>query len=202
MSKVARLIAACCRRSNEGCARRSPKMCRSTLQISFHDSIHMSDFTVFDRLCLLLSDAGARYRVIAHAAEGKSEDVAAIRGTQPGQGAKAMLCTFKGRPERFVLTVIPGNLKVDFKRVGAAVGEKKATLAPAEVATRLTGCVVGAIPPFAFTGDIELIVDPGLLEGASEIAFNAGRLDRSIVLDSADYVRVARPRLVQLTQDS
>lgn len=161
----------------------------------------MSDFPVFDRLCNLLSEAGARYRVIAHAAEGKSEDVAAIRGTQPGQGAKAMLCSLKGEPERFVLTVIAGNRKVDFRRVAAAVDAKKATLAPAEVATRLTGCVVGAIPPFALTDDIELIVDPGLLEGATEIAFNAGRLDRSIVLDSADYVRVARPRLVHLTQE-
>jgi Ala-tRNA(Pro) deacylase len=111
-----------------------------------------------------------------------------------------MLCTFKGQPQRFVLTVIPGNLRIDFKRVGAAYGERKATLAPSEVAMRLTGCAVGAIPPFIFTNDMELIVDPVLLDGVTEIAFNAGRLDRSIVLNAADYVRVARPRLFEIAQ--
>jgi len=33
------------------------------------------------------------------------------------------------------------------------------------------------------------------VERFGEIAFNAGRLDRSIVLDSTDYMRIARPLL-------
>jgi Ala-tRNA(Pro) deacylase len=45
-----------------------------------------------------------------------------------------------------------------------------------------------------------LLVDPSLMENWSEIAFNAGRLDRSIVLDSRDYLRVARPRLVPISK--
>ncbi|KAB0685746.1 YbaK/prolyl-tRNA synthetase associated domain-containing protein, partial [Burkholderia territorii] len=36
---------------------------------------------------------GARFRVLDHPAEGKSDVIAAIRGTRPEQGAKAMLCT-------------------------------------------------------------------------------------------------------------
>ena len=155
---------------------------------------------VFERLCALLTAAGARYRVIAHEAAGQSETVAAIRGTDPGQGAKAMLCTFKSQPERFVLTVLPGTLKLDFRKVAAACGEQKATLAAPDTATRVTGCAVGAIPPFVFADDIALLVDPALVEHWSEIAFNAGRLDRSIVLDSGDYVRVARPRLVPISK--
>ena len=47
---------------------------------------------VFDQLVQLLDGHGARYRVLEHPAEGKSEEVARIRGTAPGQGAKAMLC--------------------------------------------------------------------------------------------------------------
>jgi Ala-tRNA(Pro) deacylase len=38
-------------------------------------------------------------------------------------------------------------------------------------------------------------VDPALIESHDEVAFNAGRLDRSVVLDSKDYVRIARPLL-------
>jgi Ala-tRNA(Pro) deacylase len=160
------------------------------------------DLPVFERLCALLTDAGARYRVIEHPAAGRSEEVAAIRGTDPRQGAKAMLCTFKTRPQLFVLTVLPGDRKLDFRKVGAALGLGKATLASADDAMRLTGCVVGAIPPFVFSGEIALLVEPALVETWGEIAFNAGRLDRSIVLDSADYVRVARPQLVAMAQDA
>lgn len=155
---------------------------------------------VFDRLCELLATAGARFRVIAHPAAGRSDEVAAIRGTDPRQGAKAMLCALGPQPQRFVLTVLPGTRKLDFRKVGAACGAGKATLAAADVATRVTGCAVGAIPPFVLDADVELLVEPALVEGTGEIAFNAGRLDRSIVLDSADYLRVARPRLVPIAR--
>lgn len=156
--------------------------------------------SVFERLCALLAHANARYRVIEHPAAGRSEEVAAIRGTQPGQGAKAMLCTFRARPQLLVLTVLPGNRKLDFRKVGAAFDLPKATLVDAERATEVTGCVVGAIPPFVFSDEIALVVDPALLEWG-EIAFNAGRLDRSIVLDAADYLRIAQPRLVAIAQE-
>jgi Ala-tRNA(Pro) deacylase len=49
----------------------------------------------------------------------------------------------------------------------------------------LTGCVVGAIPPVAFNSSLKLVVDKQFLERESEIS-NAGRLDRSIVINSAD----------------
>ena len=42
-------------------------------------------------------------------------------------------------------------------------------------------------------------IHEALVERFAEIAFNAGRLDRSIVLDSADYVRIARPALHSLS---
>jgi Ala-tRNA(Pro) deacylase len=159
----------------------------------------MNVSSMFDQLCELLAEAGARYRVVAHPAEGRSEQVAAVRGTAPGQGAKAMLCALKPQSEGYVLAVLPGNLRLDFRSLGAAFGAKKATLASPEVATQVTGCVVGAIPPFVFSEQVRLVVDPALVEGAAEIAFNAGRLDRSIVLDAADYVRIARPHLARIT---
>jgi len=77
---------------------------------------------VFDRLNMLLLQHNARFRVIDHPAEGSSEKVAAIRGTLPGQGAKAMLCQVKGLPELFVLAVLSGNRKLDFKKLGQALG--------------------------------------------------------------------------------
>jgi Ala-tRNA(Pro) deacylase len=60
---------------------------------------------------------------------------------------------------------------------------------------------MGSVPPFSFNPQVRLVVDPALVERFAEIAFNAGRLDRSIVLDSADYVRIARPALHSLSGD-
>ena len=149
----------------------------------------------FDRLTTLLEASAARFRVIEHPAEGRSDLVAQLRGTAPGQGAKAMLCRSKDGEPAYALVVLPGDRKLDFKRVAQALGIRKATLASPEEAMATTGCAIGAIPPFVDGPSLRLVVDPALVEQFDEIAFNAGRLDRSIVLDTADYVRIARPML-------
>lgn len=154
---------------------------------------------MFDKLVALLDSGNARYRVLEHPAEGRSDLVAEIRGTAPGQGAKAMLCKSKSGIGPLVLAVLPGDQKVDFKKVAEAAEMKKVTLASPEEAMLATGCVIGAIPPFSFSEGIVLVVDPALVESYDEIAFNAGCLDRSIVLDAKDYVRIAKPKQHSLT---
>jgi Ala-tRNA(Pro) deacylase len=145
---------------------------------------------VFEQLVALLEANNARFRIIEHPAEGRSGLVAQLRGTKPGQGAKAMLCRSQGS---FVLAVLPGDRRIDFKKVAHAVGNRKAALATPEEAMRETGCAIGAIPPFSFSARIKLVADPALIANHEEIAFNAGRLDRSMVLHAQDYVRIARP---------
>ena len=150
---------------------------------------------MFETLLSLLEKESARFRVIAHPAEGKSEEVARLRGTLPGQGAKAMLCKSRDTAGGYVLAILSGDRKLDFRKVAQAADFRKATLASPEEAMQATGCVIGAIPPFSFSPDILLIADPDLVAGHTEIAFNAGCLDRSIVLDTQDYLRIAQPRL-------
>lgn len=154
--------------------------------------------TLFDRLQDLLQRDGARFRVLDHPPEGKSDEVARIRGTLPGQGAKAMLCKSRDDPDAFVLAVLPGDRKLDFRKVAQAAGLKKVTLASPEEASREMGAGIGAIPPFTFSRRVRLVADPALVQAHDEIAFNAGRLDRSMVLDSRDYVRIAQPLLHEL----
>lgn len=157
---------------------------------------------VFQKLVGLLDGQGARYRVIEHPAAGKSEEVARIRGTEVGQGAKAMACKLKvpDAPAIHVLAVLAADRQLDLNALAAAFGARRASLmSPKEIA-ELTGCVLGAIPPFTFHPDLQLAADPELFERYVEIAFNAGRLDASMVLASEDYLRIGRPRLVRLRQ--
>lgn len=52
--------------------------------------------TTHQQLITLLTQQGARFRVMEHDAVGKCEAVSEIRGTDLGQGAKALVCKVKG----------------------------------------------------------------------------------------------------------
>ena len=154
---------------------------------------------VFDRLVTLLTDAKAKFRVIEHAHEGKSDAISAIRGNRPDQAAKAMVLDVRGGGggKRHVLAILPGSRKLDFAAVAALFEARKCGFASPDTAQALTGCVMGAVPPFALNPDLSIVVEEDLL--ASEtLFFNAGRLDRSMELDTKDWLAVARPRLARI----
>ena len=81
---------------------------------------------VLERLTTLFTEGGAHFRVIHHPAAGQSsQSVAEIRGTELGQGAKALCCTVKGNGvKKHVLGVLPGQQPVSgaahCRRVGDA----------------------------------------------------------------------------------
>ena len=155
------------------------------------------------QLLALLEQHQARYRVVEHQAVGKCEAASEIRGISLGQGAKALVCKVKGNGvNQHVLAILAADQQADLSRLAQHIGGSKASLAsPAEVDT-LTACVFGAIPPFSFHPDLRLIADPLLFDRYPEIAFNAGQLDKSIILNTRDYLRIARPELVAFRRES
>lgn len=148
------------------------------------------------RLVVLLTRENARYRVVNHEAVGKCEAVSEIRGTALGQGAKALVCKVKGNGvNQHVLAILAADQQADLSQLASHLGGLRASLAsPAEV-DMLTGCVFGAIPPFSFHPNLKLVADPLLFERFDEIAFNAGLLEKSVIMNTQDYLRIARPEL-------
>ncbi|HBA1510833.1 TPA: YbaK/prolyl-tRNA synthetase associated domain-containing protein [Citrobacter koseri] len=153
--------------------------------------------TAHQRLITLLSQEGATYRVLSHEAVGKCEAVSEIRGTALGQGAKALVCKVKGNGvNQHVLAILSADQQADLAQLAKHLGGLRASLAsPAEV-DALTGCVFGAIPPFSFHPNLKLVADPLLFERFNEIAFNAGVLEKSVIMNTDDYLRIAQPELV------
>lgn len=153
--------------------------------------------TPHQRLISLLTEQEARFRVVAHEAVGKCEAVSEIRGTDLRQGAKALVCKVKGNGvKKHILAILAADRQAVLSLLASHFGGLKASLAsPAEV-DALTGCVFGAIPPFSFHPDLTLVADPLLFERFDEIAFNAGLLEKSVIMDTQDYLRIARPELV------
>lgn len=155
----------------------------------------------YTRLISLLDQHGAQYRLIDHAPEGRTEIVSGMRGNELRQAAKCMVLMVKigKKVTRYVLAVVPGDTRVDLNAVKALLGGTYISFASSDIAERLAGSVAGTILPFSFDPQLELIVDPSLLEN-SELYFNAARLDRSLALRTSDYVSIAGPRLEKIAQ--
>jgi Ala-tRNA(Pro) deacylase len=158
-----------------------------------------ADRQIYARLIADLDASGARYRLIEHAPEGRTELVSALRGHALASAAKCLILLVKlGKKQtRYVLAVVPGDARLDLAAVKALLGASYVAFADTGRAEQLAGSVSGTVLPFSYDERLELIADPALLDHG-ELYFNAGRLDRSVALASEDYLRLARPRIARI----
>jgi len=154
---------------------------------------------IHEQLCALLDNEGARYRIIEHEAEGRTELIAQIRGNRIEQSIKSIVVQVRlSRKENiYCLANVPGHCRVDLGAIKDYFNADSIGMAQREKAQMLTGCVIGAIPHFSFSDQLQLLADP-LIQENTEVVFNAGRLDRSIFMDLADYIRIAKPQLIKI----
>jgi len=154
----------------------------------------------YERLIALLEERKVSYRLIDHAPEGQTDKVSLMRGHSVAAAAKCIVLIVKigKKTTRFVLAVVPGNMRVDTCKVRSLFdGATYVGFAAADVAERLAGSVAGTVLPFAFSDELILVADPGL-KAHDELFFNAARLDRSLALSTEDYFSIANPRLEQI----
>ena len=158
-----------------------------------------------EKIKALLDVHGCVYQTFEHAAVRTSEEAAALRPEYTiHQGAKALIVQIKQKgvpPELerlFVQLVVPGDAKFDTKKVRAVLNAKDTRFATeAEVIKLTDGVVPGGVPPFGNVFGLPVYVDTTLLEN-EEIIFNAGDRSYSIVMKSADYLRVVQPTVVSI----
>lgn len=172
------------------------------------DQLDSCDQTIYDKVTALLNSCEARYRVVEHEPIGTSVEVAKARGTSLEQGAKAMIVkvSVTKKSRLYYLAVFPSNLQLDREKVAmiANVTSKKVGLAHKLKAAELAGCEMNTVPPFSFHPELKLLVDKKMTD-VEEIAFNAASLDRSIILNTEDYlkaVNVAKADLVDISSES
>ena len=152
-----------------------------------------------EQLRELLDKEGATYRLIEHEPAGRTEIIAKLRGNRIEQSIKSMVLQVRlTRKENiYCLANVPGDCRVNFDGVKNYFGADSVAFAKREKAEELTGCVIGSIPPFSFNDQLQLLADP-LIQQNDEVVFNAGRLDRSIMMNLSDYIRIAKPQLVPI----
>ena len=161
----------------------------------------MAPGDAYTQLIAFLDQHGVQYRLIDHAPEGRTEIVSPMRGNALSQAAKCIVLMVKigKKVTKYVLAVVPGDARVDLNAVKTLMRGTYVSFASPNIAESLGGSVAGTILPFSFNPELELVVDPSLLENG-ELYFNAARLDRSAVLKTSDYVALAKPRLERIAE--
>jgi Ala-tRNA(Pro) deacylase len=115
-----------------------------------------------------------------------SAEAAAVRGAELRSGAKAMLVKTR---TGFVLAVLAGDRKVNWKLLAPLVGDKGARFATDDELRDLTGLSKGAVPPLGRLFGLRTIYDRSLLD-VETVNFNAGTHTSSIAMSRADLIRI------------
>jgi Ala-tRNA(Pro) deacylase len=139
------------------------------------------------------------YREVHHEPTPTSAEAAKARGEDISIGGKAILLKVG---KVFKLFVLSAALKIDNAQIKSYFSAKKLRFATPEELLDLTGLVPGSVPPFgAPLLQFELYVDRSITHN-ERIAFNAGSLTDSIVMDVEDYLKIASPIVFDFsTQD-
>ncbi len=149
--------------------------------------------SVLDDIRRLLSSEGAIFREVHHEPTRTSEESARARGESIEIGGKALLMKCG---DDFRLFVLSAACKLDSAAIREQFGAKKSRFATPDELMQLTGLVPGSVPPFGRPIlPYDLFVDESITRN-ERIAFNAGSLTDSIILPTADYLRIARPEAV------
>ena len=147
---------------------------------------------VLDAIRALLAREGVTFREVHHEPTHTSEESARARGEDVRIGGKALVIKVD---DTFALFVLSAARKLDSGAVRRRFGAKKARFATPDELHAMTGLVPGSVPPFGrVLLPFDLYADPSVTEN-ERIAFNAGSLTDSIILDVRDWLRVARPTM-------
>ena len=126
-------------------------------------------------------------------------DVAEFAGVEPGLIYKSIVLTQKdkGKP---ILAVVPGNTKVDLKKVAAVLGIKKIQTTTHDEAERLTGLQTGGISPLAlFNKGFVILVDESI-NTKPAIFVSGGQRDLNIKLAPDDLLNLLNARVCDISK--
>ncbi len=152
--------------------------------------------TVLESIRALLTREGVTFHELQHAPTRTSEDSAKARGEPLEIGGKALLMKVD---KDYALFVISAARRIHSGAIRRHLGARKLRFATAEELQERTGLLSGDVPPF---GEpilpFPLYADESVFDN-DRIAFNAGSLTDSIIMQVADWERVARPQRFAFT---
>ena len=141
-----------------------------------------------------LSSAGIEYRIKKHSREVyTSEDAAKERGVRIEQIVKTMIV--KKSDGELIAVLLPGNKRLNTKKLAKILGCKRVQIAPKEEAEKATGYKIGAIAPIGFKREMRIYMDKDVLKEET-VDISSGSPDAGIELKSKDLARVTEAEII------
>lgn len=98
-----------------------------------------------------------------------------------------------------ILAVLPASYRIDLKKLAAIVGQPVALLDVDQCSKLFPDCESGAVPPFGELYQMPVYLDEALAEDP-EITFSAGTRTDNVRMRSADFMRLAKPRVCSFAE--
>ena len=150
--------------------------------------------------CRLLDALQIRYETREYAVDPEDlsgETVARKINMPVEQVFKTLLCRVDQKD--IVFAVLSAADELDFKKLAAAVGGRRAELVSIKEVQPLTGYIRGGVTVFASKKPYPVFTDKSI-KLFDVISVSAGTRGMQIVLRPADYLRAAEARVVDLTR--
>ncbi len=100
----------------------------------------------------------------------------------------------------YVMCVLPGDRKIDFKKLKLVLGARDATLADPIEVEKIVGVKIGAVSPFGNLSGLRVYLDDSITDN-EEIVFNAGDHSKSVKMRLADFLVIVRPEVMSFSKD-
>ncbi|MFJ1561500.1 YbaK/EbsC family protein [Streptomyces mirabilis] len=154
----------------------------------------------YHRLIEHFTKNGVQFEEIEHPPAASAEEYSRVVGSALREQAKALLLRRYRRAggKDFVLHSLPGDQRGDLDALTEVLDAKRLRMANAGELAEATGCTFGELPSVGSIFGIPLSMDARLL-AQPRIFFNAGALDRSVVLDPQQLKALESPIVVAAT---
>ncbi len=150
--------------------------------------------TMLSRLREYLDNEKVPYEVLPHGEAYTAPDLAHALHVPGRELAKVVMLKVT---ERYVMTVLPANWKVDVKRLQDVFQTHHVRLATEEEFKALfPDCEVGAMPPFGNLYGLAVYVDQSLAADEN-IVFPAGTHQDAVKLRYRDFANLVRPKVAE-----
>jgi len=142
------------------------------------------------RIMTILNERKVPYEVVEHEPVYTNPTMAEKIGCEVGQTVKnLMLQTSDGR---ILQALLPGDKRLDSKRVAAKAGARSVTFAKPETVREYAGCEVGCVPPFGHLKPVQVYMDPQLL-WKEYVYFNPGVHTKSVKVATKQLKELCAP---------
>lgn len=114
------------------------------------------------------------------------EQAAAERDQRPEQVVRSIL--FRLSQDDYLMVLVGGPNQIDWKRLRAAVGQSRLTMATPEEVLAVTGYEIGAVAPFGLPAPLRVMLDQSVL-AEEVVSLGSGVRGTAVILRTADLRR-------------